>query len=238
MLVRIADIFVALLALLALAPVLFFALAILRIVEGGPVLRISGIFGRKGHSTGYHLYSLSLEEQDSLEQVGMGLLSITDFRKQHPGVSRFMEILVRTRINQILCLLNVIKGDWTFFGSTFQYRPWSFEIDDATLNIIEHMRHDDHFLQNIEHVPAPGKWAMFITQKLFSCRQNVLVFEQVIHDMREEHFEALQCDEKWHARWIAVRGHLALALSAFHIVLNKCLAPIEKLASELRKLCQ
>jgi len=62
------------------------------------------------------------------------------------------------------------------------------------------------------------------------------VFQQVVDDMREEYCDALKEGNKWHARWIALRGRFALLMSAVQVVVSKCLAPISKLVSEFQKL--
>ncbi|HCF25204.1 MULTISPECIES: hypothetical protein [unclassified Novosphingobium] len=61
--------------------------------------------------------------------------------------------------------------------------------------------------------PAPGTLAVLILRFAFSKKAFENVLSQPIADMREEYFEALAKGAIYHARWIKLRGHLALGLT-------------------------
>ena len=65
--------------------------------------------------------------------------------------------------------------------------------------------------------PAPGSLVLKIAE--FVCTKKVYdrVFFQVVDDMRREYFEALFSSRKEKARWVVIRGYLALA---WHVTLQ------------------
>jgi len=76
-----------------------------------------------------------------------------------------------------------------------------------------------HFLRDPRGEPmvlssAPGNIAVRICQFLFSAKAYREVFGQVISDMREEYFDALNSGQPKKARYILMRDHLNLLLTA------------------------
>lgn len=70
-------------------------------------------------------------------------------------------------------------------------------------------------------VRAPGTASVSILRFLFSKKSFDAVFAQVIADMREEHAEALFAGERLKARWVIIRGHVALGLTvAAYVTVN------------------
>lgn len=62
-------------------------------------------------------------------------------------------------------------------------------------------------------VTPPGSLSVRALRFLFSKKAFEAVFAQVIADMREEFFEALDLGHRKKARWIVVRDHIGLALT-------------------------
>lgn len=61
----------------------------------------------------------------------------------------------------------------------------------------------------------PGYLALKLLLIIFPKRAFDMIFSQTFLDMQEEYLEALSLGLEGTARWIVVRGHLALLLSAF-----------------------
>lgn len=63
-------------------------------------------------------------------------------------------------------------------------------------------------VQKKQHVSgAPGGHLLQLVDFFYSKKTVKRVFEQIVGDMREEHFEALHQGRKWKAAWVLVRGY-------------------------------
>lgn len=58
--------------------------------------------------------------------------------------------------------------------------------------------------------PAPGSAVLRISEFIFSKKTHDHIFRQAIADMRDEHNDALLANRKFKARWVVIRGYLAL----------------------------
>ena len=63
------------------------------------------------------------------------------------------------------------------------------------------------------HKP-PGSRARGILDFVFNDKTNERIFNQIIADMRAEHAEAIARGHLRKARWIEIRGHVCLILTA------------------------
>jgi hypothetical protein len=59
---------------------------------------------------------------------------------------------------------------------------------------------------------APGYLLLKITEFLFSKKTQADIFDQLIADMREEYFEALNVRRRRKAQWVRIRGTLTFML--------------------------
>lgn len=75
-----------------------------------------------------------------------------------------------------------------------RYAPPECYISDRKPRVIRH---------------SPGSRILTFANFIYSKKTVDRVFSQIIHDMREEYIEALALGNKWHARWIHIRGVLS-----------------------------
>ena len=70
-------------------------------------------------------------------------------------------------------------------------------------------------------IRPPGWRVREIFLFVFSKRTNELVFDQTLADMQHEWTESIAAGRIWHARWVQVRGYVALAMTCVAHVVGK-----------------
>ena len=126
MLQRLFDILFSFLALLALAPIFFLVIIILRFTGEGEIFFIQKRVGKGGKYFGLFKFATMLKNSPN---IGTGTITI----KGDPRVLPFGSILRKTKINELPQLLNIFLGHMSVIGP----RPLTSETFNAYDLIIQ-----------------------------------------------------------------------------------------------------
>ena len=106
---RSIDCFVALTMLLFLLPIFLFTAIIIKLESKGPVFYSQQRYGKNGRVFAVHKFRSMV--QDAEQKCGPVWA-----QKSDPRITRFGQIMRKTRIDELPQLINILKGDMSFIG--------------------------------------------------------------------------------------------------------------------------
>ncbi len=143
----------------------------------------------------------SMQEQTRRRLVALGLM---------------LEALVASLVGVLMGLvsLETVVGSLVGGMAIALMKTWAMDRDSARLAALENKEKNGPRL-----ILPPGGWLRDMLHIIYPPKTAERVFDQTILDMQLEWQEAMIHEKKWLARWVRVRGGLAVFFAAaVHIV--------------------